>query len=366
MGCEITDPLRGAKLFEQAVEKQSHWIGRSQGKKMDGLLDIGFLLKWLREELVARSDECSMEIFREVLDKVEISLPRIVITDIFYSGERTTDETRENLPMRRVRDLEDRLTMYLSLGACKESVVSLIQDEVTMQSLLAISSQELKLSFQTIDSKLGDNGYLEPQEVLEMLIFLAQDGMSMLKLLESLKRLGMRFPERAIRDSFMAMDTNGDDNMDLPEFLGLFDYIIMRIIPQEIIIAMGYSTQQILAKMLTFAAVSSMVLLFVGVSLSALQVNMNASTKNAEESTALIRGGLGGLAVFALKRDTTEEDKDRFFRTARARLYDMLGVTESYVNARRRNSTLSVRASVEKRRRKRESEDVMEANEPED
>jgi len=175
-----------------------------------------------------------------------------------------------------------------------------------------------------------------------LVIFIAQAGMSLADLMRSLKRLGCDFPENDIKEAFLLLDTSGDDLMDLPEFLGLIDYIIVRLIPQEILRVMGLQPQQVILRLIFAVFMLVAVFLFIFISLGAFQVNVHVNSGAAGGGASIVRAGLALLAVVALKRESSEEDEERFFKNARDRLYAMMGVTHNQIDARRRAMGIAV------------------------
>mmetsp|Transcript_23786 Transcript_23786/g.76653 ORF Transcript_23786/g.76653 Transcript_23786/m.76653 type:complete len:1297 (-) Transcript_23786:116-4006(-) len=338
MSNEVTDKQKGLILFEICRQDQLKFYGQHaqyRDANRDGLLHVNFLFHWLRENLVQNTGECSLQVLQKVLERCELTLPRIVVTSLYHSA-KPTDNFNDSWNLRKVSDLEDRIVMYLVKGLPAESVEALIFDVLSVPSLQDIGKAELKFIFQQVDTKLGTNGFLEPREIRALITFLGQAGMSLADLLKSLKTLGCDFPELKIKEAFLLLDTSGDDLMDLPEFLGLMDYVIVRLIPQEIMRVMGLEPQQVILRLVVAVLTLLSVFLFVFVSLGAFHVEIAVDSDSSGSAATMIRTGIALLAVVALKRDGSEEDEERFFKDARERLYAMMGVTHSQIDARRR------------------------------
>jgi len=347
MSNPVTDRQKGLLLFEICRQDQQKYLSEHPMDpaiakvEREGLVHVNFLFFWLRKNLVQNSGECSLEVLQKVLERCELTLPRIVVTSLYHSA-RPTENFQESWPLRKVSDLEDRIVMYLVKGLPAEACESLIFDVISVPSLQDISKAELKHTFRSIDNKLGTNGFLEPREIKALIVHLGQAGMNYNQVLVALKRLGCDFPEKQVKEAFLLLDTSGDDLMDMPEFLGLMDYIIVRLIPQEILRVMGLEPQQVVLRLI-FAVLTLMaVFLFIFVSLGAFHVEIEMSSQSSASGASMVRAGLALLAVVALKRDASEEDEERFFKNARERLYAMMGVTHSQIDARRRAMGISL------------------------
>merc|ERR1719291_683400 len=109
----------------------------------------------------------------------------------------------------------------------------------------------------------------------------------------------------------------------------------MTLIPQEILRVMGLQPQQVALRLLGAISFAVAVFAFVLISLGAFHVNLAVSSASAGGGASMVRVGITLLAVVALKRETSEEDEERFFKHARERLYAMMGVTQSQIDARR-------------------------------
>mmetsp|Transcript_118471 Transcript_118471/g.217092 ORF Transcript_118471/g.217092 Transcript_118471/m.217092 type:complete len:180 (+) Transcript_118471:2-541(+) len=133
------------------------------------------------------------------------------------------------------------------------------------------------------------------------------------------------------------MDTNADDVIDVPEFLGMADYFILELIPNEIFGALGLQVQQIAMALLGAFCISIVILLFVLISLGAFQVELNAGGSNG---AAWVRAGIAIGAVAGLKGDNSEASQEKLFQRARKHLYEMMGVSPSQMEARRRSNAL--------------------------
>jgi len=326
----------GETLFDTAL---SQWRGKASkpdhtgGPFHEGLLDISFFKKWLKKTLVNNKD-CSLPVFKDVLKRAQITLPELVADALWYAGR--VGELHASL--RNARDLEDRLVMYLSKGLCYESVRSLVFDELQTSSLQEITQDELRVIFDQMDMKTGRCGFAEPHEVHELICMMTQQGMTCERLIQAFKRLKMTFPDKNVKAAFMLMDTNADDDIDLPEFLGLIDHLIVSVIPEAIFDYLQLEPWQIAAKLAVATVTLLIVFMFIFISLSAFQVKLGGNNTDAGAGASLIRAGIALVAALGLRREAgNDEEREGLYVLARERLYYLTGVTQSQVEARRRN-----------------------------
>jgi len=332
----------GEILFESAMAQWRQKASDAGIEVYEGLLDIGFFKKWLKLTLVNNRD-CSLPVFKDVLKRAQISLPDLVAEALWYAGKGGD----LHASLRNARDLEDRLVMYLSKGLCYESVRSLVFDELQTSSLQTITENELRVIFTQMDQKTGRCGFAEPHEVHELICLMSQHGMTCTRLIQAFKRLKMTFEDKSIKSAFMLMDTNADDDIDLPEFLGLIDHLIVSVIPQAIFSYLNLEPWQVLARLTLASATLCIVFLFIFISLSAFQVKLSGNNTDAGAGASLIRAGLALVAALGLRREANnDEEREGLYTIARERLYYLTGVTQSQVEARRRYGSTLLQGGV--------------------
>lgn len=328
----IEDQIRGLKRFAEA---RSEFQGRHQPVECEGIMDIHEFEDWLTKNVVEVTSEVSKEVFIQVLKRANISIPPIVAEYLWLSA----DDNCSHSSLRRVKDLEDRLVMYLSKGLVVESVRSLIFDELQVPALQQLRDTDVKSAFDQVDDKTGQCGFLEPHEVQQMIRLIAQEGMTLDMLSQTFDRLKLHFPEKDVKAAFLMMDTNSDDVIDMPEFLGMVDYFIVSLIPNQIFGALGLQVQQIGMKLLGALIISLIVLLFILISLGAFQVGLSGRSK---DGASWVRAGIALAAVAGLKGDASEDNQDKLYFRARQKLYDMMGVSSSQMEMRRRSNAAGV------------------------
>eukprot|EP00928_Gymnodinium_smaydae_P046318 TRINITY_DN3084_c0_g7_i1.p1 TRINITY_DN3084_c0_g7~~TRINITY_DN3084_c0_g7_i1.p1 ORF type:complete len:2646 (-),score=570.29 TRINITY_DN3084_c0_g7_i1:479-7402(-) len=332
----VKDKLAGIDLFEQALKKQQEWSSRDGGQGRyahEGLLDFEFFENcWLKEQM-ENNTECSLQVFKEALIMAEITIPDVVVDALWFAA----DKDKCNHPsLRKILDLEDRLVMYLSKGLCFESARILVYDELQSPTMQTRSLEAIRTAFRQVDDKTGQVGFIEPREVNEMLLLLAQDGVSLSTLQQGFRKLKISIPDDIVKAAFLMMDTNSDDVIDMPEFLGMIDYFIDALLPEQVFRALGMSPQQVVSALLLTGLAFAIILLFVFVSMGAFQVQVSDAASSTGSS--MIRAGIAVVAALGLRRDTSEEDLDKRFGAVREQLYGMMGVTQSQLEARRRAS----------------------------
>eukprot|EP00929_Paragymnodinium_shiwhaense_P111626 TRINITY_DN79970_c0_g1_i1.p1 TRINITY_DN79970_c0_g1~~TRINITY_DN79970_c0_g1_i1.p1 ORF type:complete len:2493 (+),score=634.37 TRINITY_DN79970_c0_g1_i1:120-7598(+) len=333
----------GVKLFEEALDLQEAARAENPdvfGMEFDiseGLLDVAYLEEvWLRRNLVEHTEDCSLQVFREVLQRAEITLPQVVADAIWMAADR---EGCLHPSLRKVNDLEDRVVLYLSKGLCYESARALVRDELQVPTLQALDEEAVKAAFNQVDEKTGMVGFIEPREVNEMILLLGQNGMTQPVLDQAFKRLKMNLPEETVKAAFLMMDTNSDDVIDMAEFLGMIDYFIGKLIPQQVFDVMDMNVQQVAKKLILTLVTLSTVCLFLVISLTAFQVEVTKSAGNGAAGASFLRAGLAVAAAIGLRRDATSDDQDTRFQQARENLYRLMGVTQSELETRRRATT---------------------------
>jgi len=143
------------------------------------------------------------------------------------------------------------------------------------------------------------------------------------------------FPEHELKAAFMMMDTNADDIIDIPEFLGLIDHIIVARVPELLYERLNMKLQQIAVKLFALMIAACTIFLFIAISLGAFQVSMNKGA--AGMGASFLRAGIAIVAVLGLRRDAGDDDQDKMLINARNHLYEMMGVSNSQMEARRKS-----------------------------
>jgi len=329
MGSPVQDVKQGLLLFDDALREQ----GRATDE-FDGLLSVDFMVNhWMQKKLVENTDEVSLQIFKDALEKAEFTLPTSSVEALWYAADKTKC-THPSL--RQVRDLEDRLVMYMSSGMFFESVRTLITNELQVPTLHGLEAKEIKAAFKQVDEKTGCCGIIDPHEVCELLLLLSQEGMDLQTVQASFQQLHMNLDPDAIQDAFMIVDTNCDDKIDLTEFLSLIDKLVDQVIPESIFEYMGLLRHQILSNVVMKVTTILTMFLFVFVSLNAFHVNVGQKATTAGSS--MIRAALAGLALLGLRNDNSPEYMEKQYNIAREQLYRITGVSRSQLEARRRGA----------------------------
>ncbi|CAE7762700.1 unnamed protein product, partial [Symbiodinium microadriaticum] len=329
MGSPVQDVKQGLLLFQDALREQ----GRATDE-FDGLLSVDFMVNhWMQKKLVENTDEVSLQIFKDALEKAEFTLPTSSVEALWYAADKTKC-THPSL--RQVRDLEDRLVMYMSSGMFFESVRTLITNELQVPTLHGLDAKEIKAAFKQVDEKTGCCGIIDPHEVCELLLLLSQEGMDLQTVQASFQQLHMNLDPDAIQDAFMIVDTNCDDKIDLTEFLSLIDKLVDQVIPESIFEYMGLLRHQILSNVVMKVTTILTMFLFVFVSLNAFHVNVGQKATTAGSS--MIRAALAGLALLGLRNDNSPEYMEKQYNIAREQLYRITGVSRSQLEARRRGA----------------------------
>jgi len=327
----VQEKKNGLALFNKALADSPSSHGGTQA----GLLGFDYLENtWLKTNMIQRTSECSLAVFKEVLVKAEITIPEIVVEQLWWNSDK---EKCLHPSLRHISDLEDRVVMYLSRGLCYESARSLVQDELVVPTLQVKSDAEVKAAFEQVDDKTGKVGFIEPREVNEILLLLSLQGMSLAGIQSSFKRLNISFAEDEVKGAFLMMDTNADDVIDMSEFLGMIDYLIDVIIPKEVFSSLQLTAKQVAVKVSAAAITAIAILMFVFISLGAFQVDVSKGATS--QSSSLIRAGLALVAAMGLRKDSAfgGDDDDLRFAAARDFLYLKLGVTQSQLETKRRS-----------------------------
>lgn len=84
MSNEVSDREKGLMLFDLCLEEQKKTRSYTDSHR-EGLLNISFLVAWLRRNLVADTAEVSLQVFQKVLARCELTLPKIVVTSLWHS-----------------------------------------------------------------------------------------------------------------------------------------------------------------------------------------------------------------------------------------------------------------------------------------
>eukprot|EP00435_Cladocopium_sp_Y103_P068411 s6_g31.t1 len=234
---------------------------------MEGLLAVDFLHTWLQKNLVERTNEVSLQIFKSALHMAEFTLPPSSVEALWYSADKAQmvgSKSMERASLRQVKDLEDRLVMYLSGGMFYESLRGLIVNELHVPSLHSLDAKEIAAAFKQVDEKTGCCGVIDPHEVSELLLLLSQEGMDLTVVQQSFDQLRVHLDPEAVQDAFMMVDTNCDDKFlcrkwgleqalpgrelsasSVEEFLSLIDRMVDTMIPDAIFEYMGLQRHQI-------------------------------------------------------------------------------------------------------------------------
>merc|ERR1719487_171803 len=120
------------------------------------------------------------------------------------------------------------------------------------------------------------------------------------------KDLNLNLSEGNIKDSFLMMDTNADDLIDVPEFLGMIDYIIDPLIPDMIFEKLNMKPQQQAMKLVGLMVISVLIILFIVISMGAFHVEVGKGA--AGMGASLMRAGIAIVAVLGLRRDSDGDD----------------------------------------------------------
>ncbi|CAE7273341.1 unnamed protein product [Symbiodinium pilosum] len=290
MGSPVQDAKQGLLLFQEALRQQSRVTSSSVVEEFEGLLSVDFLVNiWMQKALVENTDEVSLQIFKDALDKAEFTLPTSSVEALWYAADKTKC-THPSL--RQVKDLEDRLVMYLASGMFFESVRTLITNELQVPTLHSLDPKEIKAAFKQVDEKTGCCGIIDPHEVQA-----------------SFQQLHMNLDAEAIQDAFM-MDASANvfvkgnlcglygprlysmqlasnsQYITVQEFLSLIDKLVDQVIPEAIFEYMGLLRHQMLACRCNV------------VSLNAFHVNV-------------------GLALLGLRNDNSPEYMEKQYNIAR-------------------------------------------------
>mmetsp|Transcript_40295 Transcript_40295/g.65147 ORF Transcript_40295/g.65147 Transcript_40295/m.65147 type:complete len:333 (+) Transcript_40295:1-999(+) len=285
----------------------------------------------MASHLVENPTECSRNVFREALTRAEITLPKLVVHALWYVSDKSGCS---HSSMRRVSDLQDRLVMYLSTGQCYESVRGLFFDELHVPTLQDIPRDEVRAAFVQVDEKTGFCGVIDTHEVCELMRLLSQQGMSLPVVEKTFKQLKLHIDEDALKEAFVMVDTNSDDNIDLTEFLCMIDRLIDTILPKKIFSLMGMQPQQILFKVVGMGMSMLTMCAFLSIALGAFHVDVKKEA--ADMGQSFLRAGLAGLAALGLRRESSMDDLEKQYQVARVHLYRLTGVSNSQLETRRR------------------------------
>ncbi|CAJ1367580.1 unnamed protein product [Effrenium voratum] len=136
------DMKEGLFLFDQALQDQTKELGIAE-EEIEGLLSADYLQQWMHKNLVERTTEVSLTTFKEALKMAEFTLPFSSVEALWYSADKAViSGGKERASLRQVRDLEDRLVMYLTNGMFYESVRNLIVNELHVPSLQSLDAKE--------------------------------------------------------------------------------------------------------------------------------------------------------------------------------------------------------------------------------
>ncbi|CAK9112978.1 EF-hand domain-containing protein, partial [Durusdinium trenchii] len=262
----------------------------------------------MQKNIVEKTSEVSLHIFKEALKMAEFTLPPSSVEALWYSADKAQmagNKAQERASLRQVKDLEDRLVMYLSNGMFYEALRNLIVNELHVPSLHVLDGKEIKAAFKQVDEKTGCCGIIDPHEVSELLLLLSQEGMDLSVVLHSFDQLRLHLDPEAVQDAFMMVDTNCDDKIDLTEFLSLIDRLVEDVLPDAIFEYMGLQRHQIFWGVILKVMTILTMFLFVFVSLNAFHVDVGEKAASAGSSS--IRAALAGLALLGLRSDMSPE-----------------------------------------------------------
>ena len=341
VGNPVQDIKEGLLLFHSALQDQKAYYSGDL-TDMEGLLAVDYLHTWLQKNLVERTTEVSLQIFKAALQMAEFTLPPSSVEALWYSADKAQmvgSKTMERASLRQVKDLEDRLVMYLSGGMFYESLRGLIVNELHVPSLHSLDAKEIAAAFKQVDEKTGCCGVIDPHEVSELLLLLSQEGMDLAVVQQSFDQLRVHLDHEAVQDAFMMVDTNCDDKIDLTEFLSLIDRMVEQIIPDAIFEYMGLQRYQIFWGVILKVLTILTMFLFVFVSLNAFHVDVGEKAASAGSSS--IRAALAGLALLGLRNDNSPEYMEKQANIAKEQLYRITSVSRSQLEARRRSNALN-------------------------
>lgn len=342
----VQDMKEGLLLFNSALQDQRNQY-HGDLKDMEGLLAVDFLHTWLQKNLVERTSEVSLQIFKSALHMAEFTLPPSSVEALWYSADKAQmvgSKSMERASLRQVKDLEDRLVMYLSGGMFYESLRGLIVNELHVPSLHSLDAKEIAAAFKQVDEKTGCCGVIDPHEVSELLLLLSQEGMDLTVVQQSFDQLRVHLDPEAVQDAFMMVDTNCDDKIDLTEFLSLIDRMVDTMIPDAIFEYMGLQRHQIFWGVILKVVTILTMFLFVFVSLNAFHVDVGEKAASAGSSS--IRAALAGLALLGLRNDNSPEYMEKQANIAKEQLYRITSVSRSQLEARRRSVALNAGARM--------------------
>jgi hypothetical protein len=357
MDNEIEEEDQRLTRFGSALDLMRRTYGSRQKPDTLGLLDVNVFQDWLRKEVVEGTEGCSQGVFKKVLKMANVNMEEVIADALWMASDIWVEHRQDGIDikhesLRNVADLEDRVVMYFSKGLGFESVRSLIFDELQVPLLQQMGELEIRTAFDAVDDKTGQCGCLEPHEIMQMVRLLTKNGMHLNMMTDMFKKLKMNLSEDYIRDSFLAMDTNADDLIDVPEFLGMIDLIITTLVPQMIFERLEMQPQHIIRRLLLLLCGSVIMLTFIVISIGAFQVEV--SKGSAGMASSLMRAGIAIVAVLGLRRDAGDEDQDKMFK-ARGYVYEIMGVSASQMEARKRTPAMgdpySGRAELAMRKR---------------
>lgn len=343
VGNPVQDMKEGLFLFNSALEDQRK-EHRHGDDEIEGLLSVDYLHIWMQKNIVEKTSEVSLHIFKEALKMAEFTLPPSSVEALWYSADKAQmagNKAQERASLRQVKDLEDRLVMYLSNGMFYEALRNLIVNELHVPSLHVLDGKEIKAAFKQVDEKTGCCGIIDPHEVSELLLLLSQEGMDLSVVLHSFDQLRLHLDPEAVQDAFMMVDTNCDDKIDLTEFLSLIDRLVEDVLPDAIFEYMGLQRHQIFWGVILKVMTILTMFLFVFVSLNAFHVDVGEKAASAGSSS--IRAALAGLALLGLRSDMSPEYMEKQANIAKEQLYRITSVSRSQLEARRRGAGLQGR-----------------------
>eukprot|EP00913_Durusdinium_trenchii_P023756 g22311.t1 len=91
-------------------EKRSS--ARHGDDEIEGLLSVDYLHIWMQKNIVEKTSEVSLHIFKEALKMAEFTLPPSSVEALWYSADKAQmagNKAQERASLRQVKDLEDRL-----------------------------------------------------------------------------------------------------------------------------------------------------------------------------------------------------------------------------------------------------------------
>ena len=306
------------KIFSDVYE-----ISGTQAQK-DGIGFIPPQVLWkVIEYLTAECRPISLSGFEKVLQKAGVTLPSHVVKRIFLQLDDITlhDKfTCEDLV--DFNKLAPLVSQYLSGGMWLEAVHGVLLDEE-----LETNIADVARAFNEIDRR--GLGILKPSDVVRLMMALNRTGIGYPTFREMiLKDMQFAVDEHLLRIIFNMVDSSGNGDLCLEEFVTGFLYLVRRLLPNMILRSLNLLPEQIAATIFGAAGLLLLLLLFASVSMQALK-------SSADSGGTHIAGGaqsaLAAVAAFGVKAQSTtgldaESIKDAMIRS----IHELLpGITMS-------------------------------------